>query len=156
MAFSAPGFVVHQTKDQFTLTTGICRTHKTGNIISGHELFQDSELLLCSDRNLIPPVSREDRQVSIRPLAVFFIVGFGLCQLHQMTDTPTDDVAVSYKVAIFTFVCTQHLAMLCATEGFSANTNFIRICSFRGKIKAALNQSPGLLCNTMLISPNII
>ena len=106
---SAPGFVVHQTKDQLALTTGICRTHKAGDIISGHELFQDTELLFCSGRNLILPVSREDRQVSIRPFAVFCIVGFGLCQLHQMTDTPADNIAVSFEVAIFTLVCIQHL-----------------------------------------------
>ena len=107
--FSAPGFVVHQTKDQFTLTTGICRTHKAGNIVPGHELFQDTELLLGSGRNLIPPVRREDRQVSIHPFAVFRIVGFGLCQLHQMTDTPADHISVSFEVAIFTLVCTKNL-----------------------------------------------
>ena len=99
---SAPGFVVHQTEDQFSLTTGICCAHKTCNIFSGHEPFQDTELLLCTGGHFILPVRREDRQASICPFAVFCIVGFGLCQLHQMTDTPTDDVAVAFQVAIFT------------------------------------------------------
>ena len=111
---SAPGFMVHQSEDQFALTTGICRTHKAGDIISGHEFFQDTELLLGSGRNLIPPVRREDRQVSICPFAVFCIVGFGLCQLHQMTDTPADHISVSFEVAIFTLVCPKNL---CDTLG---------------------------------------
>ena len=92
---SAPGFVVHQSKDQLSLTTGICCTHNTCNIFSGHELFQNPKLFSRTGRNLILPVHRENRQVCISPFAVLRIIGFRLCQLHQMPHTPADHISVS-------------------------------------------------------------
>ena len=92
---SAPDFVVHQSKDQLALTTGICCTHKTCNIFSGHELFQNPKLFFRTVRHLILPVHREDRKVCISPFAVLRIIGFRLCQFHQMPYTPADHISVS-------------------------------------------------------------
>ena len=92
---SAPGFMIHQSKDQLALTTGICCTHKARNIFSGHELFQNPKLFFRTGRNIILPVYREDRQVCISPFAVFRIIGFRLCKFHQMPHTPADHISVS-------------------------------------------------------------
>ena len=64
--------------------------------------MQDAKLLFGGRRNQILPLFWQDGQIGDAPLDVFGIVNIGRSQFHQMTDTPTDEIAVALKVAVLT------------------------------------------------------
>lgn len=78
LSIDVDGFRINQTENQFTLTSGICRTHKALHIFSCHQFFENSKLLFGAGRHLILPLFGKDREVCIRPLIIFLIVGFRL------------------------------------------------------------------------------
>ena len=67
-----------------------------------HEFFQDTELFFRAGRHQILPLLRQNGQIGDAPLDVFGIVDVWRSQFHQMTDTPTDEIAVALKVAVLT------------------------------------------------------
>ena len=67
-----------------------------------HQLLQDAELLFGGRRHQILPLLRQDGQVCDAPLDILGIVDIGRSQLHQMTNTPADKIAVPLKVAVLT------------------------------------------------------
>ena len=64
--------------------------------------MQDTKLLFGGRRHQILPPFRQDGQICDAPLDVLSIVNIGWSQLHQMTNTPADKIAVPFKVAVLT------------------------------------------------------
>ena len=80
----------------------IATVHDAVHIRAVHELLQDAKLFLGRRRHQILPPFRQDGQICNAPLDVFGIVNIGRGQLYQMTDTPTDEIAVALKIAVLT------------------------------------------------------
>lgn len=91
-----------------------------------HQLFQDAELLFGGRRHKVQPPIRQDGQVCDAPLDVLGIINIGRCQFHQMTDTPTDEIAVALKVAILTIGGTEDFGVGHRHRGFLADHKLIR------------------------------
>ena len=73
---------------------------------------------------LILPVRRKNGQICILPFGISFIVAYRLCQFHQMTNTPADNIAISYEKTIFTFICTKHLCNALGNRWFLRQHQF--------------------------------
>ena len=82
----APGLLVHQAEDQFSLAPGIATVHDAIHIRAVHQLLQDAELLFGASRHQILPLLRQDGQVCDAPLDVLGIVDIGWSQFYQMPD----------------------------------------------------------------------
>ena len=96
----ASGFVVDQPEDQLTLTPCIGCADKLSDTLVLHERGQHLELLCFVLRDLKHPVLRNNGQIVIPPLGIPLIIGTGVCQLHQMTETPRNDVIAALHVAV--------------------------------------------------------
>ena len=94
--------LIHQAEDQFSLAPCVRSTDHAVYIRAVHKFLQDTELLFGGRRHQILPLLRQDGQVCDTPLDVFGVVDIGRCQLHQMTNTPADKIAVPFKVAVLT------------------------------------------------------
>ena len=90
-----------------TALSCIATVHDAVYIRALHQLLQDAKLFFGAGRHQILPLLRQDGQIGDAPLDVFGIVNIGRSQFHQMTDTPTDEIAVALKVAILTVGCTE-------------------------------------------------
>lgn len=98
----------------------------TIHIRSVHQLLQDAKLLFGGRRHQILPLLRQDRQVCDAPLDVFGIVDIGRCQLHQMTNTPADKIAVPFKVAVLSVGGTEDFGVGHGYGRFFADYKLIR------------------------------
>ena len=117
----ASGFVVDQPEDQLTLASCIGCADQLGDALVLHESGQHLELLgfvLC---DLEHPVFRNNGQIVIPPLGIPLIVGAGVCQLHQMTEAPRNDVIAALHVAVLTRRRAQHLCDGLGNAGLFSN-----------------------------------
>ena len=105
----ASGFVVDQPEDQLPLTSCIGCTDKLGDALVLHERGQHLELRGFVLRDLKHPAFRNNGQIVIPPLGIPLIIGAGVCQLHQMTEAPRNDVIAALNVAALAGRCAQHL-----------------------------------------------
>jgi len=118
--------LVDKAEDQFALPAGIRCTDDTVHVWAVHQLLQDTKLLFGAGRHQILPLLRHDGQVCDAPLDVLGIINIGRCQFHQMTDTPTDEIAVALKVAILTIGGTEDFGVGHRHRGFLADHKLIR------------------------------
>ena len=72
-------------------------TDDTVHIRAVHQLLQDAKLLFGAGRHQILPLLRQDGQVCDAPLDVLGVVDVGRCQLYQMPDAPTNQIAVASR-----------------------------------------------------------
>ena len=117
----ASGFVVDQPEDQLTLASCIGCTDQLGDALVLHESGQHLELLgfvLC---DLEHPVFRNNGQIVIPPLGIPLIVGAGVCQLHQMTEAPRNDVIAALHIAVLSGRCAQNLCDGLGNAGLFSN-----------------------------------
>ena len=117
----ASGFVVDQPEDQLALTSCIGCADQLGDAIVLHERRQHLELLGFILRDLKHPVFRNNGQIVIPPLGIPLIVGAGVCQLHQMTEAPRNNVIAALHVAVLTGRRAQHLCDGLGNAGFFSN-----------------------------------
>ena len=117
----ASGFVVDQPEDQLTLTPCIGCTDKLGDALVLHERGQHLELLCFVLRDLKHPAFRNNGQIVIPPLGIPLIVGAGVCQLHQMTEAPRNDVIAALHVAVLAGRRAQHLCDGLGNAGLFSN-----------------------------------
>ena len=117
----ASGFVVDQPEDQLTLASCIGCADQLGDALVLHESGQHLELLgfvLC---DLKHPVFRNNGQIVIPPLGIPLIVGAGVCQLHQMTEAPRNDVIAALHIAVLAGRCAQNLCDGLGNAGLFSN-----------------------------------
>ena len=117
----ASGFVVDQPEDQLTLASCIGCADQLGDALVLHERGQHLELLgfvLC---DLKHPAFRNNGQIVIPPLGIPLIVGAGVCQLHQMTEAPRNDVIAALHVAVLAGRRAQHLCDGLGNAGLFSN-----------------------------------
>ena len=117
----ASGFVVDQPEDQLTLTPCIGCADKLGDALVLHESGQHLELLGFVLRDLKHPAFRNNGQIVIPPLGIPLIVGAGVCQLHQMTEAPRNDVITALHVAVLAGRRAQHLCDGLGNAGLFSN-----------------------------------
>ena len=92
-----------------------------GDALVLHESGQHLELLCFVLRDLKHPVLRNNGQIVIPPLSIPLIVGAGVCQLHQMTEAPRNDVIAALHVAVLSGRCAQHLCDGLGNAGLFSN-----------------------------------
>ena len=109
----APGLLVHQAEDQFSLAPGIATVHDAIHIRAVHQLLQDAELLFGASRHQILPLLRQDGQVCDAPLDVLGIVDIGWSQFYQMPDAPADEITVALPITILSIGRTENLCLSC-------------------------------------------
>ena len=117
----ASGFVVDQPEDQLTLASCIGCADKLGDALVLHKRGQHLELLgfvLC---DLEHPAFRNNGQIVIPPLGIPLIVGAGVCQLHQMTEAPRNNVIAALHVAVLAGRRAQHLCDGLGNAGLFSN-----------------------------------
>ena len=117
----ASGFVVDQPEDQLTLASCIGCADQLGDALVLHKRGQHLELLgfvLC---DLEHPAFRNNGQIVIPPLGIPLIVGAGVCQLHQMTEAPRNDVIAALHVAVLAGRRAQHLCDGLGNAGLFSN-----------------------------------
>ena len=117
----ASGFVVDQPEDQLTLTPCIGCTDKLSDTLVLHERGQHLELLCFVLRDLKHPAFRNNGQIVIPPLGIPLIVGAGVCQLHQMTEAPRNDVIAALHVAVLAGRRAQNLCDGLGNAGLFSN-----------------------------------
>ena len=117
----ASGFVVDQPEDQLALTPCIGCTDQLGNALVLRERGQHLELRGFVLRDLKHPVFRNNGQIVIPPLGIPLIVGAGVCQLHQMTEAPRNDVIAALHVAVLAGRRAQHLCDGLGNAGLFSN-----------------------------------
>ena len=117
----ASGFVVDQPEDQLTLTPCIGCADKLSDALVLHERGQHLELLCFVLRDLKHPVLRNNGQIVIPPLGIPLIVGAGVCQLHQMTEAPRNNVIAALHVAVLAGRRAQHLCDGLGNTGLFSN-----------------------------------
>ena len=117
----ASGFVVDQPEDQLTLAPCIGCADQLGDALVLHESGQHLELLGFVLRDLKHPVFRNNGQIVIPPLGIPLIVGAGVCQLHQMTEAPRNDVIAALHVAVLAGRRAQHLCDGLGNAGLFSN-----------------------------------
>ena len=117
----ASGFVVDQPEDQLTLTPCIGCADKLSDTLVLHERGQHLELLCFVLRDLKHPVLRNNGQIVIPPLGIPLIIGAGVCQLHQMTETPRNDVIAALHVAVLAGRRAQNLCDGLGNAGLFSN-----------------------------------
>ena len=79
----------------------IATVHNAVHIRAVHQLLQDAKLLFGGRRHQILPLLRQDGQVCDAPLDELFIVDVWRCQLHQMTNAPAYQIAVTLQITVF-------------------------------------------------------
>ena len=117
----ASGFVVDQPEDQLTLASCIGCADQLGDALVLHESGQHLELLCFVLRDLKHPAFRNNGQIVIPPLGIPLIVGAGVCQLHQMTEAPRNDVIAALHVAVLAGRRAQHLCDGLGNAGLFSN-----------------------------------
>ena len=117
----ASGFVVDQPENQLTLASCIGCTDKLGDALVLHERGQHLELLCFVLRDLEHPVLRNNGQIVIPPLSIPLIVGAGVCQLHQMTEAPRNDVIAALHIAVLAGRRAQNLCDGLGNAGLFSN-----------------------------------
>ena len=117
----ASGFVVDQPKDQLTLAPCIGCADQLGDALVLHESGQHLELLCFVLRDLKHPAFRNNGQIVIPPLGIPLIVGAGVCQLHQMTEAPRNNVIAALHVAVLAGRRAQHLCDGLGNAGLFSN-----------------------------------
>ena len=117
----ASGFVVDQPEDQLTLASCIGCADQLGDALVLHESGQHLELLCFVLRDLEHPAFRNNGEIVIPPLGIPLIVGAGVCQLHQMTEAPRNDVVAALHVAVLAGRRAQHLCDGLGDAGFFSN-----------------------------------
>ena len=117
----ASGFVVDQPEDQLTLASCIGCADQLGDALVLHESGQHLELLCFVLRDLKHPAFRNNGQIVIPPLGIPLIVGAGVCQLHQMTEAPRNDVIAALHVAALAGRRAQHLCDGLGDAGLFSN-----------------------------------
>ena len=117
----ASGFVVDQPEDQLTLAPCIGCADQLGDALVLHESGQHLELLCFVLRDLKHPVFRNNGQIVIPPLGIPLIVGAGVCQLHQMTEAPRNNVIAALHVAVLAGRRAQHLCDGLGNTGLFSN-----------------------------------
>ena len=117
----ASGFVVDQPEDQLTLASCIGCADQLGDALVLHKSGQHLELLCFVLCDLEHPVFRNNGQIVIPPLGIPLIVGAGVCQLHQMTEAPRNDVVAAFHVAVLAGRRAQHLCDGLGDAGFFSN-----------------------------------
>ena len=93
--------LIHQAEDQFSLPAGIATVHDAIHIRAVHELLQDTELLFGGRGHQILPLLRQYGQVCDAPLNILGIVNIGRSKLHQMTNAPAYQIAVTLQITVF-------------------------------------------------------
>ena len=119
--FGASGFVVDQPEDQLTLASCIGCADQLGDALFLHESGQHLELLCFVLCDLEHPVLRNNGQIVIPPLGIPLIVGAGVCQLHQMTEAPRNDVIAALHIAVLAGSRAQHLCDGLGNAGLFSN-----------------------------------
>ena len=117
----ASGFVVDQPEDQLTLASCIGCADQLGDALVLHESGQHLELLCFVLRDLKHPVFRNNGQIVIPPLSIPLIIGAGICQLHQMTEAPRNDVVAALHIAVLAGRRAQHLCDGLGNAGLFSN-----------------------------------
>ena len=117
----ASGFVVDQPEDQLTLASCIGCADQLGDALVLHESGQHLELLCFVLRDLKHPAFRNNGQIVIPPLGIPLIVGAGVCQLHQMTEAPRNDVIAALHIAVLAGRRAQHLCDGLGNAGLFSN-----------------------------------
>ena len=117
----ASGFVVDQPEDQLTLASCIGCADKLSDALVLHERRQHFELLGFVLRDLEHPAFRNNGQIVVPPLGIPLIVGAGVCQLHQMTEAPRNDVIAALHVAVLAGRRAQHLCDGLGNAGLFSN-----------------------------------
>ena len=103
--------LIHQAEDQFSLAPGIATVHDAIHIRAVHQLLQDAELLFGAGRHQILPLLRQYRQICNAPLDVLGIVDIRRSQLHQMTNAPAYQIAVTLQITVFAVGGTENFGV---------------------------------------------
>ena len=98
--FRAATLVIDESENQLPLAPGIGGTDELIHIGPGHEATQDFKLLLGSRRHQVLPCFGQDRQVRLGPFDQFGVITTGRGQLHQMANTPADEVFPSFQIPV--------------------------------------------------------
>ena len=117
----ASGFVVDQPEDQLTLAPCIGCADKLSDALVLHERGQHLELLGFFLRDFKHPAFGNNGQIVIPPLGIPLIVGAGVCQLHQMSEAPRNDVIAAFHIAVLAGRCAQHLCNGLGNAGLFGN-----------------------------------
>ena len=91
--------VIDEPENQLALPSGVGGADEAFHIRPGHEAAQDFKLLLGSGRHQVLPLFGQNGQVSPVPSGEARVIAAGRGQLHQMADTPADEVAACFQVA---------------------------------------------------------
>lgn len=116
--FLAFALVIDKSENQLALPSGIGGTDQAVHVRPGHEAAKDLKLLLGSGRHQVLPCFGQNGQVCPGPFDQLGIVAPGRSQLHQMTDTPADEIVSSLQIAGPAFGDAQGLTNGLGCRGF--------------------------------------
>ena len=94
--------MLDQTEYELALAPRVAGVYNFGNILSVHQVFYNLELLLLAAVDFVLKFSRDNWQIRIVSLCIFFIINgwFGKC--CQVSYAPAYDIFAS-QVPVFVF-----------------------------------------------------
>lgn len=102
--------MVDEAENQLALPSGVGGADKAFHIGPGHEAVQDFKLLFGRTAHEVLPLFGQDGQVGPVPSGEALVIAAGRGQLYQMADTPADEIAVCFQVAIPALYAAQGFA----------------------------------------------
>ena len=109
---------IHPAEDGFTLAPGIAGIDNVFEIRPIHQDGKHLKLFLfrLSHRKL--PMIRDDGQILIVPTLILFVIDLWLHIFCQVAQTPTDQIPVALKIALFTVGRADHFGQAARYTGF--------------------------------------
>ena len=105
----ASALMVDQTEDQLAFPACIRCTYDGFNLGIIYQFANGIKLPPGIQRYVILPFIRQNGQIVPLPFGISFIIGIRLRKLHQMADTPCNQMRCANKITIFLISCAQHL-----------------------------------------------
>ena len=99
--------LIDVAEDKLALTPCVAGVDHIGHIFTVHQLFQRFKLAVLVSGNFVLPVCRNDRKVVIPPFGILFIIGVGIGEFRQMTESPGHDIIQTFDVAVLTVSYTE-------------------------------------------------
>ena len=112
---------IHQAKNQFSFTSGICRTDNAGNRRIMHQLLEHNKLFSSLSDHGVFPFFRDDRKVLILPDLILFIVFLRHGGSDQVTYTPAHNKAMPLQITIMPFARAENIRNGSCDTGLFSN-----------------------------------
>ena len=119
--FRTAALVISEPENQLPFPPGIGGADELIRIGPGHQAAQDFKLFLGSRRHQVLPRFGQNGQVRLGPFDQLGVITTRWSQLHQMANTPADEVFLTLQIPVMAFGDAQSLSYGMGDRGLFAH-----------------------------------